>query len=329
PAAPADTPADPGIDYPSRPPTADVPALTVRSESVGEAAPLHFHPDPGASVPGAPVAEPPFFQTNQVDLATPLDDPLPPARIPAGPLVRPRLVPAGAAAPGHLHPAAFDHRLSDLPADLALPRDGVRENRYIPTAWHAPSDYPLAEAGQGYPEHTTPVPDRWRTPGFTPWRRYTAGDINESPYQQPVPELWHPYRQSVLKGDVPVIGQDIFFNLTAAADLIFEDRTFSVPSGVSPNTGGNSDFFGDSNSRILVGNFALDALLFKGETAFKPVEWAIRVRPVYNINRVRFREANAVSPNPGGPGAGNSGPPADNSGVVNPGDIDDLLGGGG
>src|SRR5690606_15174925 len=99
-------------------------------------------------------------------------------------------------------------------------------------------------------------------------------------------------------------------------------------SGVSAANSGNSDFFGESRSQMFVSNYALDFLLFRGETVFKPVEWALRVRPVFNVNRVDFHEAGIVSPNPGGPGAGNGGAPVDNTGVENPDDIGGIIGGG-
>ena len=89
----------------------------------------------------------------------------------------------------------------------------MRENRFIPNSWHAPEEYPLAAEHRGYGPNTTPVPDRWRNTGFVSWRRYTAGDTNELPYYHPKPERWHYYRQSVLKGDLPVRGQDLLHPL--------------------------------------------------------------------------------------------------------------------
>src|SRR5436305_1824848 len=78
-----------------------------------------------------------------------------------------------------------------------------------------------------YPPYTYPERDRWRV-GFSPWQRYTHGSA-ETPYETPVPRLWHPYKQSVLKGDVPIIGQDIFLNLTASSTTEFEARRLPTP----------------------------------------------------------------------------------------------------
>ena len=53
---------------------------------------------------------------------------------------------------------------------------------------------------------------------------YTSGDT-ETPYETPVTMLWHPYQQSLLKGDAPIIGQDIFLDLTGG------DRKLSLKAG--------------------------------------------------------------------------------------------------
>lgn len=321
PAAPADTPADPGA--PLAPHPADsTPRLRVerRADTTPPAAPpALFNPDPGA-VQASPDA--PFFNTNQVEFTSPELAPVPPElALPRGPLETTRLVPVPPAPP-------VGNQLDPLPADQQLPRAGVRENLFIHKDWHAPESYPLTEAGIDLPAHSRPASDRWRDTGFTPWRRYTSGDTKEIPFADTEIDLWHYYRQSLLKGDAPIHGQDVFLAVTASAELVYEDRELFVPSGVSAANPGASNFFGESRSDVFVGNFALDFLLFRGETVFKPVEWAIKIRPVYNINRVDFQEAGIVSPNPGGPGAGNNGAPVDNSGVTDPGDIDGLLGGG-
>lgn len=180
----------------------------------------------------------------------PEQQPVPADRaLPRAPLERTRLE---ATSPPALRGHEGDPRLPSSP----LPRAQVRENRFIPNSWHAPESYPLAAVGQGYPAHTTPVPDRWRSTGFEPWRRYTSGDTDELPYYRVKPELWHYYRQSILKGDLPIHGLDLFLNLTASSDLVSEDRRLTVPSGVSAARLGSFDFYGESRSQVLVGNAA-------------------------------------------------------------------------
>jgi hypothetical protein len=68
--------------------------------------------------------------------------------------------------------------------------------------------------------------------------------------------------------------------------------------------------------------------LFRGETAFKPFEWAIKLEPVFNVNHLNSRETGVVSPDPRGSiGGDNNSPPPDNGFVLDPGDIDALLNG--
>ena len=75
------------------------------------------------------------------------------------------------------------------------------------------------------------MPNRWFI-GFGRWKRY-ADPSTETPYQSGALRFWHPYLQSQLKGDAPVIGQDIFFNLTLNDFFQLEGRRLPTPSGVS------------------------------------------------------------------------------------------------
>jgi hypothetical protein len=325
PSPPADTPTDPGAPLPPLPPIgrSRLELRRIQENAVPAAPPTQFNPDPGAPRQSAPTASTPFFKTQEAPSPlTPDQQPVPADRaLPRAPLERASLE--------VVTPPAPKTDYMPLPSGLALPRAGVRENRFIPNTWEAPEHYPLSEAGKGYPANTKPVPDRWRSTGFVPWRRYTSGDTDELPYYYATPEKWHFYRQSILKGDLPIHGQDLFLNLTASTAIVFEDRKFSVPSGASAARGGSSDFYGASRSQALAVNAAFEIDLFKGDTVFKPVEWLLHIKPVLNYNRVSFLESGLVSPDPRGSLGGNSGAPVDNSGVFNPGDIDSLLNGAG
>jgi hypothetical protein len=169
-----------------------------------------------------------------------------------------------------------------------------------------------------------PVPDRWRI-GFAPWKRYTSGSI-ESPFESPETFLWYPYQRSLLKGDVPIIGQDIFLDLTASANSVTEFKRVPMPSGVSAATAGASEFFGQSEALALQNNFGFELNLFKGETVFRPVDWAIKLEPVFNVNYLEASENGVVSPDPRGSIGGGT-PPPDNGGVQNPGDVGGILNG--
>jgi hypothetical protein len=214
-----------------------------------------------------------------------------------------------------------------LPPGRALPRRNTRRNLRVETHFESGGLHPDPDAS--YPPHAKPRPNRYRVP-FMPWRRYTGGSLTEQPFGHPDPALWHWYRQSVLKGDVPIIGQDIFLNLTAFTSTEFEAKRVPTPSMISAAVPGQSEFFGRSEQISIQNNLAFSALLFRGETAFKPLEWEIKLTPIYNLNYLQSRETGIVSPDPRGflgGGPGNNLTPPGNGFVDNPVDIDTLLGG--
>jgi hypothetical protein len=210
-----------------------------------------------------------------------------------------------------------------LPADLALPRGPTRYNEPIRYEFHN-LDAPLNRNELTLPPYMVPRPDRWRV-GFAPWRRYTQGKA-ETPYETPVPRLWHPYKQSILKGDVPLIGQDIFLNLTASSTTEFEARRLPTPAGVSSARPDSAEFFGRGEQFGIQQYIGFSVDLFRGETAFKPVQWALRLQPVYNVNYAYARETGVISPDPRGPDARSEDEFAFRP-MTDPADIDDILDG--
>jgi len=194
-------------------------------------------------------------------------------------------------------PQLEDYGEEPVPRSLGLPRRGVREVQPRRTKLEYP-EYPLAEEGLGYPPGDQPVPNRWFI-GFGRWQRY-ADPSAETPYQTGVLKRWHPYLQSLLKGDAPVLGEDIFLNLSLISFTQFEARTLPVPSGVSTARPDSAEFFGRSEELFVSNDFQIGIDLFRGETAFKPVEWAIRLLHVFNLNYVDIEEANVLDPDPRG-----------------------------
>ncbi len=181
--------------------------------------------------------------------------------------------------------------------ELALPRRNVRGREVIDERWHYP-EYPLGREGLGLFPNTVAHPNRWFL-DFPHWQRYHDPYI-EQPYQYNTPRLWHPYEQSILKGDVPIIGQEIFLNLIAKNFTLAEYRRLPVPSGVSAAQPNSSEFFGRSEQFFINNDTSFTAELFKGETAFKPVNWSIRFTGVYNRNYLWVKENNLVDPDPRG-----------------------------
>ena len=181
-----------------------------------------------------------------------------------------------------------------LPRSLELPRKGVRE--VVPRRTKLNYEtYPLSEQGEGLPPESQPEPNRWFI-GFGRWKRY-ADPSTETPYQSDL-QLWHPYLQSKLKGDAPIVGQDVFLNITAEDFFQYETRKLPTPSGVSTARPNSSEFFGLSDQEFWFNDFSIGVDLFKGETAFKPIDWALRLLGVYNHNYIDVEENNVVNPNP-------------------------------
>jgi len=138
------------------------------------------------------------------------------------------------------------------------------------------------------------VSDRWRL-RFPDWTRYQGQD-GEYPLVRN--RGFDPYDQNVLKGDLPIIGDDIFMVLTAISETPLEYRVVPTPSGVSTERPGSDEFFGDGSQYAILPNAIFSFELFKGSTAFKPRDWAIRVTPQFNLNYVSLRERNGVNASP-------------------------------
>ncbi len=209
----------------------------------------------------------------------------------------------------------------------ALPRWNVRRNDKIEFQAEGTPEYPRSADPRAIPPNTQPVPDRFKIGfGFTPWHRYDEG-LSEQPYERPAPRLWHPYYQSILKGDLPIWGQDKFLSLAATSDTFAEFRSIPTPSGVSAARPDSAEFFGRNNQVGLQQYFGFSAELFSGETVFKPAHWTIKLVPVFNVNYALTRENNQLAPDPRGSEGGPNGAPPGNGFVTNPADIATLLNG--
>ncbi|MHA3770854.1 hypothetical protein ACXR0O_04880 [Verrucomicrobiota bacterium sgz303538] len=265
-------------------------------QRVAPKAPTQFNPDPGQSdVPA--VAQPTPPPSNPGTVVTPVV-PAAPEPAPLSPdynILFPPESPVEAAAVFSDQPLFGSE---PLPDDLKLPRKRVRGRLPIDKTWDYP-EYPLGREGLGFPPHHQAVPNRWFL-NFPQWRRYHDPSI-ETPYAYETPRLWHPYEQSTLKGDVPIIGEDLFLNLTAKNFSLFEFRQLPVASGVSTAQPNSAEFFGRGQQWFISNDSSFTAEFFKGETAFKPVNWALRVTGVYNNTWLWVRENGLVDPDPRGP----------------------------
>jgi len=146
-------------------------------------------------------------------------------------------------------------------------------------------------------EHFVPMEDRWRI-AFPSWDRYGKGQRRgeDAPYQMGNP--WNPFEQNVLNADYPLFRQDIFLDITASTQALYEPRqnpTATTPfeSTVNPD---QRDFFGSPNQQFYSQNFLLSFDLFKGNAAFRPVDWRMKITGVFNINNLTVSELAVVNP---------------------------------
>src|SRR5688572_16894384 len=141
------------------------------------------------------------------------------------------------------------------------------------------------------------VKDRWRMK-FPIWHRYQASDGDGLPF---VPNRgFDPYDQNVLKGDLPIAGNNTFMVLTAIAEAPLEYRTVPTPSGVSAENPDSDAFFGSSRQASGAANAVASLELFHGSTAFKPKDWAVRVTGQFQYNHAYTQERGVVLPSPAG-----------------------------
>lgn len=135
------------------------------------------------------------------------------------------------------------------------------------------------------PDDFEPLPDRWR-------------DIQPPPYELNVDGHWYdPYNRNILKGDYPIIGDDVFFILTASTQSFGEFNAVPTPSAISTARPLSQGFFGREERFFVQENLKLTFELYKGNTAFKPRDVEIKVTPVFNLNYINTRENNDVNIN--------------------------------
>jgi opacity protein-like surface antigen len=99
--------------------------------------------------------------------------------------------------------------------------------------------------------------------------------------------LYDPYSQNILKGDIPAIGDHLFFATTATLDAVVDAKRnldFTRRDQFK-----NVPFHEDNLLAQLTGTLAME--LFHGDTVFTPKDWAIRVTPIF---RWRCGDRNAI-----------------------------------
>jgi hypothetical protein len=133
------------------------------------------------------------------------------------------------------------------------------------------------------PKHFEPVSDRWRGIQPPPYQLNKQGSI------------YDPYNQNILKGDYPIIGQNIFLILTASTDNFAE--AFRVPTMTAISTQNPQDFqfFGNGDRFFASERLRFSVELYKGNTAYRPRDWELKATPVFNLNYISAREISDVN----------------------------------
>ena len=171
----------------------------------------------------------------------------------------------------------------------SLPESESGPYRELPRAESAPPEQSperLPLAGSVFVAKS----DRWDIE-VPPNRRYKKkGEL-----QQQNKGTWNPFERNKLKGDYPIIGQKTFLNISVISESLPEGRRLPVASGVSAANPGSIEFFGHGGQFFFAQNFRFSADLFHGDTAYKPVDWRIRVTPVANINYLQAQENGIVN----------------------------------
>lgn len=171
-----------------------------------------------------------------------------------------------------------DQEPSELPAYREL-------SRRPEIVTQAPAD-DRAEAETG----SRPETNRWDI-GMPGWERYER----EGEYPYISGHWFDPFNVNRAKGDKPVIGQSVFFNFTGTSVTALDVRRLFVPSGVSAERPISEQFFGKSAQVFLAETIRLSFDLFKGDTAFRPFDWRIKITPAVQINQLWTRERGIVN----------------------------------
>ncbi|MBI5761377.1 MAG: HEAT repeat domain-containing protein [Planctomycetales bacterium] len=216
------------------------------------------------------------------------------AQPPSDQLSEPVSLPIGRLDSG-LDPPGEVEAIPDPSVLFADPASRLEYPPEAPLGFTGPSGVLPREVAEG--PHFVPVEDRWRI-GFPEWDRYGKGHppVDDYPYVEG--HWWDPFNQNVLKGDYPIIGQHTFLNVTAESFSILETRQVpTFTSGFESTRDPRSEEqFGNPNQFFYTHNLKLSFDLFHGDAAFKPVDWRIRLTPIFNMNYLDVEELAVVNP---------------------------------
>lgn len=125
------------------------------------------------------------------------------------------------------------------------------------------------------------VPDRWRI-------------VSALGYAE---RWWDPYNgNNVLKADRPAFGDDWFVGFNLVSDSTLEYRSVPTPiAAASSQSPGSLDALGSSAQSAFTQNLIFEAILYKGDTVFRPPDYEFRFIPVFNLTRVSVGETGVLN----------------------------------
>ncbi len=151
------------------------------------------------------------------------------------------------------------------------------------------------------PADAKPIPDRrevrdrWRV-GFPEYDRYgdKGAQGRDIPFKRGT--WYNPYDQNVLKGDLPVFGNDYFMILSGVSTTGIEIRRTPSGNNVSSAEPDSNNFFGRPESLSFSQTIQVSFEFFKGQTVFRPRTWAFKISPTFSIpNYLNARENGIVN----------------------------------
>ena len=164
---------------------------------------------------------------------------------------------------------------------------------------------PTKAAVRPSPEATPPAPgpsidrrevrDRWRIV-YPEYDRY--GDRGARGRDVPFRRgrWYNPYDQNIIKGDRPIIGNDIFMVLSAVSTTNVEIRRVPASTNVSSADPDSNNFFGRPENFFFNQTLQVSFEMFKGQTTFQPRTWAFKISPTFSIpNYLNARENGVVN----------------------------------
>lgn len=273
------------------PPTGDVP-MTLPESLPPPVAPAKAPP---------PVVPPPVIRygTETAPAEAPIETAAP------SPPTLPRTVAPRAVAGPAIIPEKEEMRRPPIDRPTTSRPTSFADSPFEDVLYQTPSDPPIGFAGPSgvLPRDVqtsaqgVPVEDRWRI-GFPPYDRYGRGHPPIDDYLYKPGVWWDPYNQNVLKGDYPILGQNIFLNITGTSLSVVEPR--QVPTATTPfestRNPFNENFFGEPGQLSYQQFFSLSFELFHGDEDFRPVDWRVRLTPVFNYNVLAVDELAQINP---------------------------------